>query len=75
MSREPRICSPRYRGKLLVPDFTHTTVTSGFGTGTTTVTTGRASDGSFVHIVSACGKRDNGEHDQIKRFFGGGTLV
>jgi Protein of unknown function (DUF4038)/Putative collagen-binding domain of a collagenase/FG-GAP-like repeat len=32
----------------LVPDFTHTTVTAGFGTGATTVTTGRASDGSFV---------------------------
>jgi hypothetical protein len=32
----------------LVPDFAHTTVTAGYGTGTTTVTTGRASDGSFV---------------------------
>jgi hypothetical protein len=32
----------------LVPDFTHTTVTAGYGSGTTTVTTGRASDGSFV---------------------------
>jgi hypothetical protein len=32
----------------LVPDFTHTVVTAGYGSGTTTVTTGRASDGSFV---------------------------
>ena len=32
----------------LVPDFAHTTVTAGYGSGTTTVTTGRASDGSFV---------------------------
>jgi hypothetical protein len=32
----------------MVPDFTHTTVTSGFGTGSSTVTTARASDGSFV---------------------------
>jgi hypothetical protein len=32
----------------LVPDFTHTVVTAGYGNGTTTVTTSRASDGSFV---------------------------
>jgi hypothetical protein len=32
----------------LVPDFAHTTVTAGYGSGTTTVTTARASDGSFV---------------------------
>lgn len=32
----------------LVPDFTHTTVTAGYGSGATTVTTSRASDGSFV---------------------------
>jgi hypothetical protein len=32
----------------LVPDFTHTTVTAGYGTGITTVTTSRASNGSFV---------------------------
>jgi Protein of unknown function (DUF4038)/Putative collagen-binding domain of a collagenase len=32
----------------LVPDFNHSVVTAGFGTGTTTVTTSRASDGSFA---------------------------
>ena len=32
----------------LVPDFNHTVVTAGYGSGSTTVTTGRASDGSFV---------------------------
>jgi Protein of unknown function (DUF4038)/Putative collagen-binding domain of a collagenase len=32
----------------LVPDFAHTVVTAGYGSGTTTVTTARASDGSFV---------------------------
>jgi uncharacterized protein DUF4038/collagenase-like protein with putative collagen-binding domain/VCBS repeat protein len=34
--------------QMLVPDFAHTVVTSGYGSGTTTVTTARASDGSFV---------------------------
>ena len=32
----------------LVPDFAHTVVMAGYSSGTTTVTTGRASDGSFV---------------------------
>jgi Protein of unknown function (DUF4038)/Putative collagen-binding domain of a collagenase len=32
----------------LVPDFNHTVVTAGYGSGATTVTTARASDGSFV---------------------------
>jgi uncharacterized protein DUF4038/collagenase-like protein with putative collagen-binding domain len=32
----------------LAPDFAHTTVTAGYGSGTTTVTTARASNGSFV---------------------------
>jgi hypothetical protein len=32
----------------LVPDFNHTVVTAGYGSGSTTVTTARASDGSFV---------------------------
>jgi hypothetical protein len=32
----------------MVPDFNHTVVTAGYGSGVTTVTTARASDGSFV---------------------------
>ena len=31
-----------------VPDFNHTVVTEGYSSGSTTITTGRASDGSFV---------------------------